>query len=231
VEEQTKLDKSIELVKKFCPDFTVSFKKDSNFHKLIGWFLSKIGNPRYNTAYITTIGQNMALPIAYKESCFKGLWQTVLHEGQHAQDAQKVNNYIFGIAYLFPQLIGILGVLYTIAIAIALPLGAPLFLLWGCLSLIFLAPLPAFFRANTEIRGYTVTLAVDFWSGTLGDEEQYLNWLVNVFSGPNYYYMWPFKCWVRSYFASKIKELKSNVFYLTPYLAACKVLSKELAQV
>ena len=228
MDEREKLNKSIELVKKFCPDYTVTLKKDSKFHKIIGWILSKVGNPYYNTVYCTTIGQNTALPIACNDSTSKYLWQTILHEGQHAIDSKNVNNFVFGAAYLFPQLIGILGVLYTLAIAIALPLGAPLWLLWGLLSLIFLAPLPAFFRAYAEIRGYTVTLAVDFWSGTLGDEELYLNWLVNVFSGGGYYYMWPFRTWVREYFASKIRELKSNVFYLTPYLAACKVLSKEL---
>ena len=227
--EQDKVDKVVSIGKHFCPSYNIKLKKDSKIQKVIGWILSKIGNPDYMTSFVTTLGQTTYLPSTCDDGPGDGMWQVVLHEIQHAKDAQKVGNWVFGAAYLLPQLVGILGIVYTIVVGLALLFGAPLALLWGCTSLLLLAPLPAFGRACAEIRGYTVSLAVGFWSGTLGDEEVYLNELVDIFSGPSYYYMWPFKSWVKSYFAQKLQELKTGTFVLDSYLAACKALSKELS--
>ena len=227
--EQDKIDKAIKMVKQFAPNYKVLLKKDSKVQRVIGWILSKIGNPDYMTSYVTTLGSTSYLPSGYDSGTDSGLWKTILHEGQHAKDAQNVSSVVFGIAYLLPQLIGILGIVYSLVVGVALLFGAPLALLWGCTSLLFLAPLPAYGRAMAEVRGYTVSLAVNFWSGQLEDETLYVNWLVDVFSGPGYYYMWPFKSWVRAYFNQKLLELKNGTFVLDSYLAACKVLSKDLS--
>jgi hypothetical protein len=227
--ETEKIDKSIALVKKFAPGFQVKYKTGSKLHQVIGWILKKLGNPYYNTSYITTLGQTMYLPSSCDQGAIPNLWQSALHEGMHAKDCQAIGTIPFSAAYLMPQLLGILGVFYTLTVALGLLFGWPLVLLWGCTSLIFLAPLPAFGRASAEIRGYTVSMAVDFWSGTLEDEQAYIDWLVDTFSGPAYYWMWPAKAWVRSYFDQKLQELKTGTFVLDPYLMSCKVLSKELS--
>jgi hypothetical protein len=227
--EQDKVDLVVSMGRKFCPNYKILLKKDSKVQRAIGWILGKIGNPDYMTSYVTTIGQTSYLPSAYDSGADSGLWKTIAHEVQHAKDAQSVSSVVFGAAYLLPQLIGILGIIYTVVVGVALLFGAPLALLWGLLSLLFLAPLPAYGRAMAEIRGYTVSLAVNFWSRQLEDETLYINWLVDVFSGPGYYYMWPFKSWVRAYFNQKLLELKNGTFVLDSYLAACKVLSKDLS--
>ena len=224
---QDKVQKSIDLVKKFCPNYKVTYKKDSWVHRVIGWILSKVGNPYYMTDFITTLGQNTALPS--KSDIFPDLWVDILHEGQHGKDASKIGNLIFAVSYLLPQLIGILGVLYTLTIAIVLLCGGPLALLWGLIALIFIAPLPAFGRAYAEVRGYTVSLAAAFWGNTIGNEEKYIDFIVSMFTGFSYYYMWPFESWVRAYFELKLLELQTGQFALDPYLAACKVLSREIA--
>jgi hypothetical protein len=224
--EKEKLQKAIDLGKSFCPTYKIVPKNTSTLHKTIGWIFSKIGNKDYMTNYGTTIHQITAFPDAWLTGNELYIWQIALHEIQHAQDAQKVSNIVFDVGYLLPQLIGILGVLYSITILPILLLGGPLWPLWGLMSLLFLAPVPAFGRAYIEIRGYTVSIAVDYWSGTLGDESDYLDWIVSHFSDFSYYRMWPFKKWVRSYFSQKLQELKAGTFQLTPYLAACKNLCK-----
>jgi hypothetical protein len=221
--EQNRLDKAIALVKQFCPTFTISHKQDSKLHKFIGWVLDKIGNKKYMTNYITTIGQNCVLPIGNIIS----LWSFMLHEGRHAKDGQDVGNLLFYVAYLIPQLIGILGVIYSLAVGIGVFFGWPLYLLWGCLSLLFLLPFPSPGRAYIELRGYTVSLAVDFWYGGIDDEQLYIEWLARTFCTSGYYYMWPFNSWLKKYFGKKLQELKNNTFQMDAYLAACKVLCKE----
>jgi hypothetical protein len=227
--DQEKFDKSVALVKKFSPDFNVKYKTGSKLHKAIGWILGKLGNPLYNTSYVTTLGQTTYLPSSCDQGVIPNLWQVILHEGMHAKDAKAISTPLFSVAYLMPQFLGILGVFYTLVVGLGCLFGWPLALLWGCTSLALLAPIPAFGRAYAEIRGYTVSLAVSYWAGTLGDEQAYLDWLVDVFSSGAYYFMWPFKKWVRSYFEQKLQELKTGQFQLDAYLAACKVLAKDLA--
>jgi hypothetical protein len=222
---QDKTNKAIALGKKFCPDYNVKLKSSSWVQKAIGWVLGKIGNKDYMNSYCTTMGQTTYVPNMDGDY----LWATLLHEIQHAKDAQKISNTLFGTAYLMPQLLGILGVFYTLVVSIGCVFGWPLALLWGCTSLLCLAPLPAFGRAYIEVRGYTVSLAVYFWAGVLQDEQAYIEFLVNTFSSGAYYFMWPFKSWVRSYFQQKLQELKTGQFQLDAYLAACKVLAKDLA--
>jgi hypothetical protein len=220
-----KYNKSVDLVKQYCPNLTVSLKKDSKLHRAIGWILGKVGNKAYMTDYITTIGQGVAVP--GDDPAMPGVWQVILHEGRHAADSQKLGNWLFGAIYLMPQLIGILGILYCIAALTVIALGGPLTLLWGLVALAFVAPLPALGRALVEARGYTVSLAVSFWYGALTDGQNYINSLVEIFSGPGYYFMFPFKGLVRKYFQKKLQALQANTLDLDPYLAACKTLAIE----
>jgi hypothetical protein len=224
--ETDKLGKSVETVQKFCPNFKTILKKNSKLHRAIGWILSKIGNPNYMSDYVTTIGQTTALPNNCINSVPTGMWEVILHEGQHAQDAAVINNYVFGALYLLPQLLGILGLFYGVAVGIAVLCGAPLALLWGLLALIFLAPLPALGRTYLEVRGYTISLAVGYWANDLGPTDDYIEWVVGIFTGPGYYYMfWPFKSIIRNYFKSVLAQLQTSNFVLNPYTLACKNLA------
>lgn len=222
--EQEKLDETVRIAKQFVPSYSLTLKSHSRLHRAAGWLLSKLGNPSYMDSFWTTIGSWTARPTICDQGAVENEWQVILHEVQHAKDAKAIGSVTFGFLYLCPQIFGILGILFGLSLCIALPLGAPLWLLWGLFSLVFLAPIPAIGRAILESRGYLVSMAVAFWSGTMGDEEQYLAYMDDMFNGPSYYYMLPFKKVSRWYFSGKLKEIKTNTLILDTYLATCKVL-------
>jgi hypothetical protein len=221
---QEKFDAAVALAKQFVPDYNTTFKSQSRLHRAVGWLLSKLGNPGYMINFWTTIGSWTARPTICEAGATDTEWQVVLHEAQHAKDSKAIGLPLFCFLYLFPQIIGILGVLFGLVLAVAVPLGASPWLLLGLLSLLTLLPLPALGRAYLEMRGYTVSLAVSFWSGDLGDEGEFLDWMDDMFSGPSYYFMLPFKRVSRWYFSGKLKELKTNTITLDAYLRACKTL-------
>jgi hypothetical protein len=217
VTETEKTAGAIALVKQFVPELIVTKKFDSRLHKAIGWILAKVGNKSYMESYATTIGTTIATPTQYNLS-----WTTALHEGRHGLDFKKWG-HLFSIGYLFPQILGIVGVLLSLVACVCVLCGASPWLLLVLTSLAFLAPLPAPFRALAEIRGYTITLATLFWSNRIEDEQLVLRALVEVFVGPGYYWMWPFKSLVRKHFQKQLDALKADEFEQDAYLAACRV--------
>jgi len=221
---QEKFDETVRIAKQFAPNYSTTLKSQSRLHRAVGWLLSKLGNPSYMDSFWTTLGSWTARPTSCDQGAVYNEWQVILHEVQHAKDAKAIGSVTFGLIYLFPQIIGILGVLFGLSLCIAIPLGAPLWLLWGLFSLVFLAPIPAIGRAILESRGYLVSMAVAFWSGDIDDEESYLAYMDDMFNGPSYYYMLPFKKISRWYFAGKLKELKTNTLTLDAYLMTCKTL-------
>jgi len=226
MDENQKVSQTLALIKQFCPNYKIVLKSQSTVNKVIGWILSKVGNSGYMSDFFTTLGQTTYVPTCCESAYIPGMWQILMHEGQHAQDAAKIGNVTFGVLYLLPQLIGVLGIVYAIVMGILLLCGGPLSLLWGLLALVCLAPIPAFGRAYLEVRGYTVTLASMYWSGTYNSSV--IPWIVGNFTGGAYYWMWPFASWTTSYFNTRLQELQNGTFVLTPYLAACKTLSKQI---
>lgn len=220
-----KTEKAIELVKKFVPEYKIINKQNSRLHRAIGWILSKIGNKTYMTNYLTTIGTTTA--VSATSLTDSHLWQSILHEGMHAIDSKCVGNVKFGLAYLFPQILGFIIPLFTI---IGLLLGASAWILWGLVALLFLAPIPAIFRTWIELRGYTVTLAVMFWSEGIDKVEgaAIVDSLVNIFTGPGYYYMWPFRKMLQWYFDKKLVELRQGTLPLDAYLVCCRNLCMKI---
>jgi hypothetical protein len=228
MDAQQKFDAAVVLAKQFAPDYSTSYKSQSRLHRAVGWLLSKLGNPGYMTDFWTTLGSWTARPTICEAGATDTEWQVVLHEAQHAKDAKAIGSVTFGLLYLFPQIIGILGVLFGLGLAVAVPLGASPWLLLSLLSLLTLLPLPALGRAYLEMRGYTVSMAVAFWSGDMGGEGAFLDWMDEMFNGPSYYYMLPFKKVSRWYFSNKLKELKTNTISLDAYLMACKTLCSKV---
>lgn len=224
-----KLNQAIQNVQNFCPNFKVILKKDSLLHRTIGKILALIGNKAYMSDFITTIGQTCALPSSCNTTIPDDMWESITHEGLHAQDSAYMSNWLFGVLYLLPQLLGIVALLYGVGAGIAVLCGAPLELLWGLLGLACLAPLPALGRTYLEVRAYTVTMAVSYWTNDITDG--YVDWLVGIFTGPDYYYMfWPFKGVIKNYFNGLLTQLKTGNFILTPYLLSCKNLAADLNQ-
>ena len=65
--------------------------------------------------------------------------------------------------------------------------------LWFLLALISLFPWPAPGRKYMEMRGFAMTIAADNWADPAWKREEAPNWILDNFTGPNYYWMWPFR--------------------------------------
>lgn len=224
-----KNQEAIDLIKKYVPKVKVTLKSKSLIHRWVNRFLSLLGNKIYQELTWTTLGSWIARPTIVETGGVGNEWQILLHEGQHTIDSKNWGSIAFGLIYLFPQIFGIFGVFYAIALIPALILGAPLYLLWGLLMLVCCAPIPAFGRTIIEFRAYTVGLLVEYWSGTLKNEEERLKTFTDTFAGNVYYYMFPFKGYLMTAFIRELNRIKSDPA-LTGYLKDCKELAIRLKQ-
>lgn len=158
--------------------WNIKKKEDSKFHK----FLSKIifWNDYINiwTTFLGTVW----LPEGYNGDLIYWAWPTLQHEAVHILDMDTffgllpeklkyVNRILFKIAYFFPQCLFVFGLLGFVN---------P----WMFLCLLFLLPFPAPFRAIAEFRGYRRSLEIFKYKEDMA---------VRNFTGPAYYFMWPFK--------------------------------------
>jgi len=66
-------------------------------------------------------------------------------------------------------------------------------------------------RAIAELRGYTLSLAINYWRyGTVTTAS--IDWVVQAFTSGAYYYMLPWKAFVRSYFERQLKRFGSGEY-------------------
>ncbi len=172
-------ENTINFGKKNIKKFDVFNKQDSFFHKFIGKIM--FWNSFYMNSFWTTIYPKVWKPIDAKNN-----WKTLQHELVHLLDAQTffglmplslkwINVFLFSILYLSPQIFVLfaLGSFYN---------------LWFLLFLVFLLPLPSPGRAFVEIRAYRRTLELE--KNNIATSE---NHIIEQFTGPNYYFMFPFK--------------------------------------
>lgn len=186
-----RFDKFANILKnKYCNKLNIKYKNESWFMK----FLSKIlfFAPEFTSKYTTTIGNSVYFPSRlFVESNSLKQIETLAHEFRHIFDSNKYSNIIFSLSYLFPQILFILII--------------PLIFLIGWYSLfclIFLLPLPAYFRMRWELNGYIMSIFVGYYlmrEKGIADAEilKLLNKFAkridkNAFRGPVYYFMWPF---------------------------------------
>lgn len=168
--------------KEIMPSFEIRFKDESNFMKMLGKIL--FFNKGFMTNYITTIGTK----VYFQNRNFyynnpKNSFRVLSHECVHAYD-YTLNPIKFVLRYLFPQILALFSLFVFFAFI------SPYF--WGfLLFLVCLAPLPSSGRKNIEVRGYGMSIKVEQWRNELypGRIEQ----MSENFTGPNYYYMYPYK--------------------------------------
>jgi hypothetical protein len=121
-------------------------------------------------------------------------WQTLHHEWVHLKDQATFfgllpwlpagfNSLLFNFAYLFPQILAPLGFLGVLGNWVS-----PWFYLCF-LFFVFVAPIPAPFRAWAELRAYRRSIEVRSSDDLMDNVERF----TAPFTGPSYYYMWPFK--------------------------------------
>ena len=178
----------VDILKQKEYNLKILFKDESKFMKLIGFIL--FFNKQFMTKYITTIGTNVYYPSRDRLNADPiGSMLVLAHEYQHIRDSK--NTKLYSLLYLLPQILALLVI--------------PMFFIigwWALLFLLFLAPLPAYFRKNIELRGYQISL---FATNEILMEREWLeiqrkNHLARMadhinrsaFKGPAYYFMWPF---------------------------------------
>jgi hypothetical protein len=170
------------LIKSKHPGFSNKTKDQSFlFSKILGPIVG-LFNKTFLTDYITTLGDTVYWP--NQESMDSDwAWKVLAHEYVHICDNNR-NHVLFPLKYGFPQVLaifalGTLGVFWS---------------LWCLLFLLFLvclAPLPAPGRTWAELRGYTMTMAVEaIWYG-LDVDSNFEDWISNQFTSMAYYRMDP----------------------------------------
>lgn len=169
----------------YFPDFQVKYKNESSLMKLIGKIM--FFNKGFMTDYTTTIGSTVYFPT---ETITKvrpvSAAAVLLHELIHVSDAKKYTKVLFGFLYLSPQLWALLCLpLFFLSWKLSLPL-----------FLLFLSPVPAFFRMHFEKRAYLTSL---YAISKLGIRLNFNSLLatqakgyVSHFKDSSYYFMWPF---------------------------------------
>jgi len=146
-------------------------------------------NDRFMSNYVSVIGKTVYFPTeTWVESNRDEAARVLCHELVHITDEDRIGSFTFRMTYLFPQWLSIFSLFAIFVGPVAL------------IFLIFLAPLPAPFRAFWEMRGYAMTDAVHYRStGKFVD----MNWLIKQFTTSKYYFMWPFQ-------KSLVDEIKRN---------------------
>jgi|GEM_PF-1262314 len=191
--ELPNLDKVVSVIRDHIPGFAIRYKNESwtsKFIAVIVW----IFNRRYLTDYTTTRYPRVYFPSReWVAENPRVAVKVLLHEFVHLWDRQQ-ERFWHVIGYGLPQILFLL--FFPIFIA-ALCIPGPTLKWWvtgiaGGLALLSLAPWPAWFRRRAELRGYAMNMAQAHWRYggiILGQKE----WIARHFTGPEYFYMWPFR--------------------------------------
>jgi len=171
-------------------DIDLKYKNESKFMKILSYIL--FFNPKFMTDFTTTIGRTIYFPSREKLGLFGSQFSNLnvlAHEYVHIMDNE--DDKLFKIKYLMPQLLAPLMLLFGF---ISWWVALPLFIL-------FLCPVPAYWRKQYELSGYKMSL---FVADHLSKE---LNWELDSrksflkdlsasynknFTSGNYYFMWLF---------------------------------------
>jgi hypothetical protein len=169
-----KIDELIREIKKVNPKFEIRFKNESKMNKAISKILFFAKD--YMTRNTTTLFGKVYFPNKdfFEKDCDR-TFRILSHEYVHVYDSKKLP-ILFELGYLFPQILSLFAFF-------------AFYNLWFLLFLLFLLPIPAPFRTYFEFRGYSMTYMI---KALRGNNNVVLKSIDKKFSGPVYYYMWPF---------------------------------------
>lgn len=183
------------------PGFEIRFKTESKLQRFLGAVLFFV--PAYMTRYSTTMFGKLYLPSrGYAAQPTFSIGWNLSHEYVHLWD-DKVDP-LFKVKYLFPQILafGAFGAFWN---------------LWFLLFLVALLPWPAYWRMKFEMRGYSGNLALATLAPRFESESKDVGeWVVDIMTGPSYYWMWPFKRDIESRVKKAIEEAKNGELYKGP---------------
>ena len=170
------------------PRFRVGWKDTTLWQRIIGALV--FFNRSYMIDYVSTFYPVVYWPTedAYKSNPWES-FKILSHEYVHLDDARKQRLW-FPFSYIMPHWLVLCASLAVFAIWFSnwwlIALAA---LLFGC-------PIPAVWRMNWELRGYTMSMAIDAWKyGSI--QPSTVDWISKQFTGPDYYFMWPFREGIR----------------------------------
>lgn len=175
-------------------------KKTSKFMKAIAAVL--FFNKSFLTGYITTIGTTIYWPDADSLDSGGSRFSTLFHEIQHAADFKK-HPVFFVLSYLSPQVLSIFALMTFLSIWFGD------WWAFSLLALLCLLPLPSP-RAIWEMRASSCAMALRAW-GVIkgGSESEQDEFFIKRFTGPDYYFMCPFKSvvvWLANRYRKRIES-------------------------
>lgn len=185
------------------PGFEVRAKEDSLLMKILAKLL--FFNKRFMSDYTTTVGYKIYAPKDTRE--FPLFWKVVAHEYVHMHDRKHAPArwLTYGLWYMAPQIFAVLGLVGAV---VALATWNPVWL-WSLLALLLAAPIPSPGRTHYEMRGYTMSMAVNYWRyGSVRDYQR--EHVLEKFTGPDYYWMWPFKGSMKKKIDNAVAMLESG---------------------
>lgn len=161
------------------PGLKILRKKDSAWYRFLGKIIKPIV-PDYLDRYPSAaLDGNIYLD---EESWNKpniSVLPTLAHEAFHLYERKKSGMLSYMLAYLFPQTLAMLSLLAFVN-------------LWFLIALVFLAPIPAPFRASMERDGYRIQLFTLSKLRPGVDLSDYVRGITDFFFSWSYYKMWPF---------------------------------------
>lgn len=189
-----------------CPDFKLKFKDQDGLQKVIGKVVG-LFNPDYMTRYITTLGHTVYFPTEkdYHDRPLSSL--TVLaHEYVHMWDYQQ-KGLLFSLTYALPQILFIPLLLTYVALGCFFSFfGFPLLALLTAMAC--LIPWPSVGRTHWELRGYTMSLAVEYWlTGQYISPDSLAN-VKKQFTSMAYYRM----CWSDGGITKQLADARERIW-------------------
>jgi hypothetical protein len=184
---------------KIDPKAKIITKDKTLFMRFLTWFFTKTRiNPAF-PSYYTTIGSTINAPSNYTELDDVNVLEVIMHETIHMKDSKKWG-LLFSLSYLFPQILGVFALLAFLS---------P----WFLLFLLFLAPIPAYFRYYWEKRAFRISIVFARKVFKYTDEQVKLythSFIVNNLSERYYYWAMPFKSVI-------YKDLADESFMQDPF--------------
>jgi hypothetical protein len=203
MDAKSMFESMVVMIQKDIPGFRIAYKDESIFMKQLGSVISMFC-PTFMTNFTTTIGTTVYFP-SYESVArdYKAAWKTLAHEYVHAWDYAR-NPVCFALRYIMPQAL-------TVAVLLATFAWVNLWWLVALLALVAIGPWPSRGRTEIELRGYSMTIAVDVWTG--GDvSPSTVNWITKVFIGWDYYRMASDANEIHERLTKAVDRLKSGAF-------------------
>lgn len=169
------------------------------------WALYVIGfmwiwMPGFFKSFNTTIGKRVYIrENAVLLQNWIEIYKVMRHEFIHILQRKKYW-ILYDISYLLPQLFSILSLFSLLSIW----LGS--LWLYSLVWVAFLLPLPSYGRATFEFEAYTQTMLV-FFEMTGKIPKHVIGNIASMFTGPSYYFMWPF----RHIVISKLDDIADDI--------------------